>query len=161
MLRAVAELASWPAAPASGRGRGVALAKSFNTYVAEIAEVLLASNGEPRVHKVWCAVDCGMAVNPDIIRAQMEGGIGYGLGHVLYAQVRLKDGSAVERNFDSYRSLRINEMPDVEVHIVPLKEKPTGVGEPGVPPIGPAVANALAKLTGKRIRRLPIFGEET
>ena len=155
-LRAVAELAGWPRTPAQGRARGVALAKSFNSYVAQIAEVSLGRNGEPRVHKVWCAVDCGVAVNPDIIRAQMEGGIGYGLGHILYAQVRLEKGGAVERNFDAYRSLRINEMPDIEVRIVPSAEPPTGVGEPGVPPIGPAVANALAKLTGKRTYRLPI-----
>ena len=156
VLRAVADLANWPAAPAAGRARGVALAKSFNSYVAQIAEVSIGKNGEPRVHKVWCAVDCGVAVNPDIIRAQMEGGIGYGLGHILYAQVRLDKGGAVERNFDAYRSLRINEMPDIDVRIVPSAEPPTGVGEPGVPPIGPAVANALAKLTGERIYRLPI-----
>lgn len=157
VLRAVAEMTGWPATPAQGRARGVAFAKSFSTYVAQIAEVSLGRNGEPRVHKVWCAVDCGVAVNPDIIRAQMEGGIGYGLGHILYAQVRLENGGAVERNFDAYRSLRINEMPDIEVRIVPSAEPPTGVGEPGVPPIGPAVANALAKLTGKRTYRPPIY----
>jgi len=156
VLRAVAKMANWPAPPQQGRARGVALAKSFNTCVAQIAEVSLREDGEPRVHKVWCAVDCGVAVNPDIIRAQMEGGIGYGLGHILYAQVRLENGGAVEKNFDSYRSLRIDEMPDIEVLIAPSPEPPTGVGEPGVPPIGPAVANALAKLTGKRIYRLPI-----
>lgn len=157
VLRSVAEMADWPAPAPQGRARGVAFAKSFNTYVAQIAEVSLVKNGEPRVHKVWCAVDCGVAVNPDIIRAQMEGGIGYGLGHILYAQVRLENGAAMQRNFDAYRSLRINEMPDIEVRITPSAEPPTGVGEPGVPPIGPAVANALAKLTGKRIYRPPLY----
>jgi isoquinoline 1-oxidoreductase beta subunit len=157
VLAAVADMADWNSAPPPGRARGVALAKAFNTYVAEIAEVSLAANGEPRVHMVWCAVDCGVAVNPDIIRAQMEGGIGYGLGHILYGQVRLKDGAPIERNFDAYRSLRIHEMPDVKVRIIQSTEHPTGVGEPGVPPIGPAVANAIAKLTGQRVRNPPIF----
>jgi isoquinoline 1-oxidoreductase beta subunit len=103
-------------------------------------------------------VDCGVAVNPDIIRAQMEGGIGFGLGHILYADVPLDDGHPVPGNFDTYRSLRINEMPEVEVTVVKSSEKPTGVGEPGVPPIGPAVANAMAKLGHVRPRQLPIVG---
>jgi isoquinoline 1-oxidoreductase beta subunit len=156
VLRAVAEMANWSGgAAAQGRGRGVALAKSFGTYTAEIAEVSLGPNGEPRVHKVWCAVDCGVAVNPDVIRAQMEGGIGFGLSHALYSEITLKGGRVVARNFDGYRSLRVNEMPEIEVRIVPSSEAPTGVGEPGVPPIGPAVANALARLKGERARRLP------
>ena len=156
VLRAVAEMANWPGgAPPQGRARGVALAKSFGTYTAEIAEVSLGQNGEPRVHKVWCAVDCGVAVNPDVIRAQMEGGIGFGLGHALYSEITMKGGRVVASNFDGYRSLRINEMPEIEVRIVPSSEAPTGVGEPGVPPIGPAVANALARLKGERARRLP------
>ena len=112
--------------------------------------------GTPRVHKVWCAVDCGVAVNPDVIRAQMEGGIGFGLGHALYAEITLQDGRPVQGNFDKYRSLRIHEMPEVEVTIVRSAEKPTGVGEPGLPPIAPAVANALARLGVERPRRLPM-----
>jgi isoquinoline 1-oxidoreductase beta subunit len=155
-LRAVAELARWSGpGPVSGRARGVAVVKSFNTYVAQIAEVSLEGD-VPRVHKVWCAVDCGVAVNPDVIRAQMEGGIGFGLGHALYAEITLQDGRPVQGNFDSYRSLRIHEMPEVEVTIVRSSEKPTGVGEPGLPPIAPAVANALARLGVERPRRLPI-----
>ncbi len=157
VLRGVAELANWSMAAPAGRARGVALAKAFNTYVAQIAEVSLGERNEPRVHKVWCAIDCGVAVNPDIIRAQMESGIGFGLGHILYGQIRLENGRPVERNFDGYRSLRIQEMPEIEVRILQSTEKPTGVGEPGVPPIGPAVANALAKLNGKRVRVLPIY----
>ncbi|HEY4821010.1 MAG TPA: xanthine dehydrogenase family protein molybdopterin-binding subunit [Xanthobacteraceae bacterium] len=156
VLKAVAELADWKGAKTqSGRARGVAVVKSFDTYVAQIAEVSMGEEG-PIVHKVWCAVDCGVAVNPDIIRAQMEGGIGFGLGHILYAQQTLDEGRPVAGNFDAYRSLRINEMPQVEVAIVRSTEKPTGVGEPGVPPIGPAVANAMAKLGLKRPAQLPI-----
>jgi isoquinoline 1-oxidoreductase beta subunit len=101
-------------------------------------------------------VDCGVAVNPDIIRAQMEGGIGFALGHILYAEQTIEAGAAVAGNFDKYRSLRINEMPEIEVTIVSSTEKPTGVGEPGVPPLGPAVANAMAKLGLPRPRQLPI-----
>ena len=156
VLKAVAELADWKGAkPESGRARGVAVVESFDTYVAQIAEVSMGEEG-PIVHKVWCAVDCGVAVNPDIIRAQMEGGIGFGLGHILYAEQTLDEGRPVAGNFDAYRSLRINEMPQIEVAIVRSTEKPTGVGEPGVPPIGPAVANAMAKLGLKRPAQLPI-----
>jgi isoquinoline 1-oxidoreductase beta subunit len=159
VLRAAAEMAQWSGArPLNGRARGVAVAKAFGTFVAQIAEVSIGDHGEPRVHKVWCAVDCGVAVNPDIVRAQMEGGIGFGLGHILYAAVSLESGRPVQKNFDTYRSLRINEMPSIEVRIVPSIEKPTGVGEPGVPPIGPAVANALSRLVGERPRQLPIVG---
>lgn len=156
VLRAVAELAKWsgPAA-ANGRARGVAVVESFDTFIAQIAEVSV-EGGEPRVHKVWCAVDCGVAVNPGIIRAQMEGGIGFGLGHILFADLPIDKGRVVPKNFDTYRSLRINEMPEVEVTIVTSGEKPTGVGEPGVPPIGPAVANAMARLGLTRPRQLPM-----
>jgi len=157
VLRAVAELARWSGpGPVDGRARGVAVVESFDSFIAQIAEVSAESGGEPKVHKVWCAVDCGVPVNPDIIRAQMEGGIGFGLGHALFAEITLDDGRPVPGNFDAYRSLRIHEMPEVEVTIVPSTEKPTGVGEPGVPPIGPAVANAMARLGLGRPRRLPI-----
>lgn len=159
VLRAVAQLAHWSGPdPGNGRARGVAVVESFGTYVAQIAEVSMGENGEPRVHKVWCAVDCGIAVNPDVVRAQMEGGMGYGLGHALYAAVTLKEGRPVQSNFDTYRSLRIHEMPEIEVAIVPSNEKPSGVGEPGVPPVAPAVANALARL-GKRPRQLPMVSQ--
>jgi isoquinoline 1-oxidoreductase subunit beta len=154
-LRAVAQLARWAGPTPNGdRARGVAVVESFGSSIAQIAEVSVGDG--PKVHKVWCAVDCGVAVNPDVIRAQMEGGIGFGLGHALFAEVRLDDGRPVPANFDSYRSLRIHEMPEVEVTIVRSNEKPTGVGEPGVPPIGPAVANALARLGHNRPRQLPI-----
>lgn len=159
VLKRVAEIADWGASPPEGRQRGVAVHKSFNTYVAEIAEVSVGEDGSPHVHKVWCAVDCGVAVNPNIIRAQMEGGIGYGLGAVLFGAVTLGEGGRiVESNFHDYRAIRINEMPEVEVAIIASTEAPTGVGEPGVPPIGPAVSNAWRRLTGQPVRRLPLSG---
>lgn len=159
VLKAVAELAKWTGPDAgNGRARGVAVAESFGSFVAQIAEVSIGPDGEPKVHKVWCAIDCGIAVNPDVIRAQMEGGIGFGLGHALYGEITLDKGRPVQTNFDSYRSLRFQEMPEVAVAIVASTEKPTGVGEPGVPPIGPAVANALARLGKGRPRQLPMVG---
>ncbi|ATE66588.1 aldehyde oxidase [Rhizorhabdus dicambivorans] len=157
VLRAVAKLAGWKGPqPSGGRARGVAVVESFSSYVAQIAEVSVGDNGEPRVHKVWAAVDCGVAVNPDVIRAQIEGGIGYALGHALYAEVPLVEGIPAVSNFNDYRSLRINEMPEIEVFIVKSAEAPTGIGEPGVPPLAPAVANAMAALGQKRPARLPM-----
>jgi isoquinoline 1-oxidoreductase subunit beta len=157
VLRAVAALAGWSGPdPVDKRARGVAVVECFGTCVAQIAEVSIDKGGSPRVHRVWCAVDCGVAVNPDVIRAQMQGGIGFGLGHALFAEVTIDGGRPLQGNFDTYRSLRIDEMPEIEVAIVPSAEKPTGVGEPGVPPIGPAVANAMARLGLQRPRRLPM-----
>ncbi|MDO9368475.1 MAG: xanthine dehydrogenase family protein molybdopterin-binding subunit [Sphingopyxis sp.] len=156
VLQRCADLANWGRDPAEGRAFGVAMHRSFGTYVAQIVEVSRRADGLPRVHKVWCAVDCGIPINPNIIRAQMEGGIGYGLGHALYGDLTLGEGGTVlQSNFHDYRSLRIGEMPDVEVAVIASEEKPTGVGEPGLPPIAPAVANAWRRLTGKSIRRLP------
>jgi isoquinoline 1-oxidoreductase beta subunit len=157
VLRAVAELAGWDGPnPAPGRARGVAVVSSFNTAVAQIAEVAETERGL-RVVKMWCAVDCGRAINPDVIRAQMEGGIGFALGHALYAEITMQDGVVRQGNFDTYRSLRMAEMPEIEVHIVPSDAHPTGVGEPGVPPAAPAVANAITALGRDRPRTLPIM----
>jgi isoquinoline 1-oxidoreductase beta subunit len=156
VLRAVARLAGWKGSRVSAqRARGVAVHKSFDTYVAQIAEVTRGADGVPKVEKVWCAVDCGVAVNPDNIVAQMQGGIGFGLGAVLYDEITVREGRVVQSNFNDYRMLRIGEMPQVEVVVVRSAEKPTGVGEPGVPPIGPAVANAWRVLTGNAVRHLP------
>jgi isoquinoline 1-oxidoreductase beta subunit len=113
-------------------------------------------DGEFTVDRVVCAVDCGIAINPDIVKAQMQGGIAYGLSAALREAVTLVDGEVQESNFHQYRSLRINEMPQVEVHIMASNEPPSGVGEPGVPPIAPALSNALFAATGIRIRELPI-----
>jgi isoquinoline 1-oxidoreductase subunit beta len=158
VLRLAAEKAGWGAPAPAGRFRGVAVAESFRSYVAQVAEISVSKSGLPRVHRVVCAVDCGVAVNPDQVRAQMEGGIGFGLGAILKSRITLDKGRIVEGNFDGYDVLRIDEMPSVEVHIVKSSAPPTGVGEPGVPPIGPAVANAMFNATGKRIRILP-FGD--
>lgn len=154
VLKLVAEKAGWGKALAPGRFRGIAVAEAFHTFVAQVAEISLGKDGL-KVERLVCAVDCGIAINPDQIRAQMEGGIGFGLGAVLKSELTLTNGKVDQGNFDGYEVLRINEMPQVEVHIVPSKAPPTGVGEPGVPPVGPAVANALAAANKKRIRVLP------
>jgi isoquinoline 1-oxidoreductase beta subunit len=155
VLNLAAEKAGWGAPLPEGRFRGVAVHESFNTYVAQVAEISLTPEGGIKVERVVCAVDCGIAINPDIIRAQMEGGIGFGLGAVLKGEITLDGGRVEQANFDTYQVLTIEEMPTVEVHIVPSTASPTGVGEPGVPPIGPAVANAVQAATGKPMRALP------
>jgi isoquinoline 1-oxidoreductase subunit beta len=159
-MRAVLELAAtkanWGSKLPPGVGRGIATHFSFDSYVAQVVEASVEKNGEVRVHRVVCAVDCGLVINPDTVRAQMEGGIIFGLTAALKTEITLKDGRVVQGNFDDYPMLRIFEAPVIEVHIVPSTESPTGVGEPGVPPIAPALANALFAATGKRIRRLPI-----
>jgi isoquinoline 1-oxidoreductase subunit beta len=159
VLKLATEKAGWGQPLPAGRFRGFALAESFSTFVAQVAEVSIV-NGQPRVHRVVCAVDCGVAVNPDNIRAQIEGGVGFGLGAILKSQLTLENGKVMEGNFDGYEVLRLDEMPHVEVHIVPSAEKPSGVGEPGVPPIGPAVANAVYQATKKRLRVLPFTRPE-
>ncbi|BCA60362.1 xanthine dehydrogenase family protein molybdopterin-binding subunit [Sphingomonas sp. HMP6] len=160
VLKRVAELAGGLSAK-SGRARGVAFHKSFGSYVAQIAEVSVGADKLPRVHKVWAAVDCGVPINPNVIRAQIEGGVGFGLGHALYAEITLGEGGVVQQsNFDTYRSLRMGEMPAVEVAIINSTANPTGIGEPGLPPIAPAVANAWRKLTGKVVTRLPFAHSE-
>ncbi|EUC00113.1 Isoquinoline 1-oxidoreductase [Rhizobium sp. CF080] len=157
VLKKAAEMANWGSPVPEGRARGVAVVESFGTFVGQVVEVSVGPEGAPRVHKVWVAVDCGVAVNPNVIKAQMEGGVGYGLGAVLFDAVTLaKGGKIVQSNFHDYRSIRINEMPDVAVEIIKSSEKPSGVGEPGVPPVGPAVANAWRHLTGAPVRQLPI-----
>ena len=155
VLNLAAEKAGWGGKPPAGRARGVAVHESFGSFVAQVAEVSVV-DGKPRVHKVTCAVDCGIAVNPQQVVAQIESGIAFGLGAALFGALSFKDGEVQQSNFHDYRVLRLNEMPVVDVHIVPSTEKPTGVGEPGTPPIAPAVANALFALTGKRVRELPI-----
>jgi len=160
-LALAADKAAWSQPLAAGktgekRGRGVAVHESFGTVVAQVAEVTVDKDNKFKVDRVVCAVDCGLAVNPDIVRAQMEGGIGFGLTAALYGKITLKDGEVEQSNFHQYQLLRINEMPAVEVYIVPSTEKPSGVGEPAVPVIAPAVANALAAATGKRLRVLPL-----
>jgi isoquinoline 1-oxidoreductase beta subunit len=154
-LNLAAEKAEWGKEMPKGTFRGVALHESFGTVVAEIADIKMDDKGGFKVERVVCAVDCGTAINPDQVRAQMEGGIGFGLGSVLHEELTLTKGAVDQTNYDAYLPLRIEEMPMVETYIVPSEAVPSGVGEPGVPPIGPAVANALAKATGKHVRILP------
>ncbi len=154
-LRLAADRAGWGTPVPSGRGRGVACHTSFGSHVAEIVEVSLR-DGRPRVHRVVCAVDCGTVVNPDTVEAQIESAVVYGLSAALRGEITVAKGAVVQGNFDDYEPLRMSEMPAVEVHIVPSTEPLGGIGEPGTPPIAPAVANALFALTGERIRRLPI-----
>jgi isoquinoline 1-oxidoreductase beta subunit len=156
VLKLAAEKAGWDQPLPEGRHRGVAVHKSFGSYVAEVAEISFRDDGTVKVEKVVAAVDCGTPVNPDNIRAQVEGGIGYGLGAILRNQVTLADGVVEETNFDTYEPLRMSDMPEIEVHIVASNEHPTGIGEPGTPPIGPAVANAIAAARGEWITTLPL-----
>jgi isoquinoline 1-oxidoreductase beta subunit len=154
VLNLAAEKAGWSKPVASGKARGIAVHESFNTVVAEVTEVSRAGN-DFKVERVFCAVDCGIAVNPNIVAMQMESGIGYGLSAALSGAITLKDGRVEQGNFHDYTVLRMKQMPAIEVHIVPSTANPTGVGEPGTPPIAPAVANAVATLSGKPIRVLP------
>jgi isoquinoline 1-oxidoreductase beta subunit len=159
VLELAAAKAGWEKPPGKGRARGIAVHHSFESYVAAVAEVSL-ENGKPRVHKYTVAVDCGRVVNPDTVKAQIEGAVGFGLTAALYSAITLADGRVEQSNFHDYKLLRIQEMPAVEVHIVPSEEPSTGIGEPGVPPVAPALCNALFELTGKRIRQLPIREED-
>lgn len=154
-LNLAAQKAGWGSALPAGRARGVAVHESFGSFVAQVAEVSI-KDGRIRVHRVVCAIDCGVAVNPAAVAAQMESGIAFGLSAALHSALSLKDGRVQESNFHDYEVLRMDEMPHVETHIVPSTEKMGGVGEVGVPPIAPAVANAVAVLTGQRLRELPL-----
>ena len=156
VLNLAAEKASWGSPLPEGRFRGIAVHESFSSFVAEVAEISMQDERNFRVERVVCAVDCGIAINPDVIRAQMESGIGYGLSPLLMSEITLDEGRVVQTNFHDYQVLRIDRMPEVEVHIVPSDAPPTGVGEPGTPPIAPAVANALFAATGRPQHSLPL-----
>lgn len=156
VLKLAAEKAGWGVAPA-GRSQGIAVHKSFGTYVAEVVEVSGNAGDGVKIEKVTCAVDCGIAVNPDIIEAQMEGGVGYGIGHVMRDKITLTGGEVDQSNFPDYEPLRIGDIGAIDVHIVPSSEAPTGVGEPGVPPAAPALANAVAAASDNlRVVSLPM-----
>lgn len=163
VLDLVAEKAGWnqplpEGAEGEKRARGIAIRESFGTVVAHVAEVTLKTNGSYSVDKVFSAVDCGQVINPGIVESQVQGGIGFGLSF-LRQEITLKDGRITQGNFNTYPILRINNMPEVEVHIVPSDNAPTGIGEPGVPPTVPAVINALAAITGTYPRKLPLGTE--
>jgi isoquinoline 1-oxidoreductase beta subunit len=155
VLKLAAEKGGWGEKLPPGRGRGIAVHESFSSFVAMTADVTVAKDGSVRVDRVVAAVDCGVPVNPDVIRAQVESGVGYGLGAALRNQITLTNGVVDQSNFDGYEPLRMSDMPTVEVHIVPSQEPPTGIGEPGLPPLAPAVSNAIFAATGKRLNSLP------
>ncbi|MEM8631381.1 MAG: molybdopterin cofactor-binding domain-containing protein [Pseudomonadota bacterium] len=154
VLKEAAEKANWGKA-ADGRYQGVAVHKSFGSFVAEVVEISGDAESGVKIEKVTCAVDCGLAVNPDVVRAQMEGGIGYGIGHVMRNQITLEEGAVYEQNFPDYEPLRISDIGAIETHIIASAEAPTGVGEPGTPPSAPALGNAIAA-AGTRVTVMPM-----
>src|SRR6266571_1099851 len=157
VLELAAEQAGWGQPLPAGRGRGISLLHAFGeTYIAQVAEVSVSSAGDVRVHRVVCAVDCGIIVNPDTVRAQMESGIIFGITAALFGEITIKNGRVEQHNFNDYRMLRINEAPVIDVHPVKSTEPPGGIGEPGTSAVMPAVTNAIFAATGKRIRKLPV-----
>jgi isoquinoline 1-oxidoreductase beta subunit len=160
VLELAATKAEWGKPLPTGRFRGIAMVKAFDTHVAEVAEIAVAKDGVVQVHRVVCAVDCGRVINPATVEAQMQSGIAYGLTAALKGGITIDRGRVQQSNFSDYDLLRMNEMPQVEVHIIASEESPTGCGEPGVPPVAPAVCNAIFAATGRRIRSLPIRAED-
>jgi isoquinoline 1-oxidoreductase subunit beta len=160
VLDLAAKKANWGSPLPAGRARGIAGHFSFDSYVAQVAEVSIEKDGNVRVHRIVASVDCGRVINPDTVKAQIEGGIVFGLTAALKTEITLENGRVQQSNFHNYPIVRMFESPEIEVHIIESTEKPTGVGEPGVPPVAPAVANAILALTGKPIRRLPIKPED-
>jgi CO/xanthine dehydrogenase Mo-binding subunit len=156
VLGLAADKAGWGQALPAGRGRGISVQHAFGSYVAQVADVAVSKEGAVRVERVVCAVDCGIVVNPDTVRAQMEGGIIFGITGALFGEITLKDGRVEQSNFHNYRTLRINEVPDIDVHLVQSTEAPGGIGEPGTSAAAPAVCNAIFAATGKRVRKLPV-----
>ena len=156
VLDLAAEKAGWGQSLPPGVGRGVSLQYAFGTYLSQVAEVAVSKDGEVLIQRVVCAVDCGIIVNPDTVKAQIEGGIILGLTAARLGEITLKNGRVEQSNFNDYRALRINEAPTIEVHLVISAEAPGGIGEPGTVGIAPAVANAIFAATGKRIRKLPV-----
>lgn len=160
VLDLAADKAGWGQALPVGSGRGIAVVFGFGAYIAPVAEVAVGKDGQVRVLRVVCAVDCGRMINPDTIRAQIEGGIIFGITAALYGEITIRDGRVEQTNFDSYRMLRIDEAPIIEVHLIDSNDAPGGIGEPGTAAIAPAVINAIYAATGKRLRKLPIATED-
>jgi isoquinoline 1-oxidoreductase beta subunit len=157
VLTAVDQLSTWRNTLPAGRAWGVALAEAFQTVVAQVVEISQPALGSLTVHRVACAVDCGLAINPDSVAAQMEGGIVHAISATLWGQITFAKGVAAQTNFNKNRVLKLKETPQITVQILPSQNAPTGTGEPGVPPIAPAIANAYARLTGTRVTKLPFF----
>ena len=155
-LEVAAEKAGWGKPLPAGHGLGIAAVESFGSSVAEVVEASVERNGAVQIHRIVAAVDCGPVVNPDTLEAQVEGGIVYSLSSVLKDEITIDKGHVVQSNYDDYRILTIGDMPKVQVYIIPSTEAVGGIGEPGLPPVAPALCNAIFAATGKRIRRLPI-----
>jgi len=156
VLKLAAEKSGWGKRLPPGQGRGIALCTGFGSFIAQVVQVTVDKEEVVKPTHVWCVVDCGIAVNPDTIRAQMESGIVFGLSGALYGEVTIKDGRVEQTNFGDYRVLRINETPRIEVHLVKSMQAPGGIGEPGTSCVMPALTNAIYAATGKRIRKLPV-----
>jgi isoquinoline 1-oxidoreductase beta subunit len=162
VLALAADRAGWgrPVPAIEGRrvGRGISVQFAFGSYMSQVAEVSVGADGDVRVHRVVCAVDCGQVVNPDGVAAQIESGVVFGLGAALWNEITLADGRVQQSNFSDYRLMRIDETPAIEVHVLPSREPPGGIGEPGTSAIAPALTNAIYAATGRRIRKLPVGG---
>ena len=156
VLRLAAEKAGWDQPLAKGRARGIALMEGYGTYMAQVAEISLNEHGEVQVHRVSVACDPGMMVNPDTVEAQIQSGIMFGMGAALKHQITMEKGRVAQQNYNTFAPIRMFEAPKIDVVLVQSSEKPGGIGEPATAVIGPAIANAVATLTGKRVRRLPI-----
>jgi isoquinoline 1-oxidoreductase beta subunit len=156
VLDLAAEKAGWGKALPQGVGRGVSVQFAFGTYMAQVAEVKVASDGAVQVQRVVCAVDCGVVVNPDTVRAQIQSAIIFGIAGALYGEVTFKNGRVEQTNFHNYRVLRMNEIPIIDIHLVESRETPGGMGEPGTSALAPAVTNAIYAATGTRVRKLPV-----
>jgi len=159
VLQIAAEKSGWGKPLPAGQGRGIALCTGFGSFIAQVVQVTIDAEGTVKPTHVWCVVDCGIQVNPDTIRAQMQSGIVFGLSAALYGEITIKDGRVEQTNFGDYRVLRINEVPQIAVHLVKSSEAPGGIGEPGTSCVMPALTNAIHAATGKRIRKLPV-GEQ-
>jgi len=155
VLTQLKDFGAWGKPLAAGHFHGLAVHTSFGTVVAQLAEVSV-HGADIRVHKISCVVDCGQVINPDIVRAQIEGSVIFGLSAALYGEITLQNGAVAESNFHNYPVLRMGESPDIEVMILPSERPPSGIGEPGVPPVAPAVGNAVFAATRKRLRSLPL-----
>jgi isoquinoline 1-oxidoreductase subunit beta len=158
VLELAAQKAGWGQTLPNRSGRGVSVQTTFGSYMAQVAEVEVSKKGDARVKRVTCAVDCGIPVNPNTIEAQIQSAIIYGLTAALHGEITLKDGRVEQSNFDNYRALYINEVPEIDVHIVDSLEAPGGIGETGTSALPPAVTNAIFAATGVRLRKLPVNG---
>jgi isoquinoline 1-oxidoreductase subunit beta len=154
LMNKIEEVTKWKTREKNS-GYGIAITECFSTFVAEVVKVSKKTDGKIKIDKVWAVMDCGWYVNPDIIRAQIEGSIIMALGAATKHETHFKDGKAVEKNFDAYKMPRVSDIPEIEIHIMDNDEKAGGVGEPSLPPFSPALTNAIFDLTGKRIRKLP------